>query len=214
MSTIETVHSPLGSLTPYAARFTAVLAVGGGALQLLATVVFVSFEGGVNEGVVGGTLTVWSCFALAGAFVGAYRLLEPLRPRLAAWLTLVALIAFIAGAGFGRQAINVAAVGTEFLNDDAAIEAAPIGLLAYLPWGWFAPLTFVLAGIVLWRAGAIPWWNGTLLVLGGILFVSARPAQLAPLAIACDVVILAALTALAIRLRAIARRPAPADSRV
>lgn len=208
-----TVPTPsLGSLTPFAARFTGVAAITGGALLLLSTVAFVTVGGGVNDGVLGGTITVWAVFALAVAFVGICRLLEPARPRLAQWLTLVAVIGFVAGGGFGLQAIHLEAFGDGgYLDDEAAIEAAPIGLLAYLPWGWFTPLTFVLAGVVLWRAGVVPWWNGTLLILGGILFISARPARIDALAILTDVVLLAALTAVAVRLFAAARSAGVSD---
>lgn len=124
----------------------------------------------------------------------------------------MAVIGFIAGAGFGLQAIHTQSYGTGgYLDDDAAINAAPIGLLAHLPWGWFTPLAFLLAGIFLWRTAVVPWWNGGLFVLGGVLFISARPARIDALAILTDIVLLADLMALATRLFAAARQPVPVN---
>ncbi len=205
----------LGTLSPYAARFTGVLAIVGGTLQLASTVVSVTLEGGVNNGVTGGTITVWSAFVLAGAFVGLYRWAEPRYPRTTPWLTLVALTAMVAGGGFGHQAIHLGAFGpTDYLSNDAAIADNPIGLLAWVPWGWFAPLSYGLVGGVLARARLIPWWNGAVLIAGGVLFISARPAQVSWLALVCDVVLLAGLTAAGVRLIGAAREPRPAGARV
>ena len=198
----------LGSLTPFAARFTAVLAILGPLLLLASTVAFVTVGNGINNGVLGGTINVWSCIVFIPAFAGIYRLLEPARPRLAAWLTLVAAAAFVGGTGFGHGAIYEDALGSEAL---LAVDEHPISLLALLPWGWMGPVTFALAGAFLWRAGVVPWWNGALLILGGVLFVTGRPARIDAIAIITDVVLLVALTAIAVRLFAAARAARPAE---
>lgn len=200
----------LGSLTPFAARFAAVLAILGSSLFLLSTIAFVTVGNGINNGVVGGVITVWACLTLIPAFAGIYRLLEPDRPRLAAWLTLVASAAFIGGTGFGAGAIIEEALGSDAnLMID---QEHPFSLLALLPWGWMAPITFVAAGIALWRAGVVPRWNGLLLILGGILFVTGRPARIDAIAILTDVVLLVALSAIAVRLFAAARVAGTTDT--
>lgn len=191
-------RSPLGSLTPRTARLTAGAAILAPVLLLTSTLVFVLAENGINNGVTGGVISLWSCIVFIAAFAGIYRMLEPDRPRTAWWLTAVAGAAFIGGAAFSLGAVYEATLGTDTVL--SVQDTHPFSLLAYVPWGWCAPLTFILAGAFLWRTGVVPWWNGSLIILGGILFVTGRPARIDAIAIATDIVLILGLGALALRL--------------
>lgn len=200
------VQLPLGSLTARSARLTAGAAILAPALLLTSTLVFVLAENGINNGVAGGVLNLWSCIVFIAAFAGIYRTLDPDRPRTAWWLTAVAGAAFIGGAAFSVSAAYEAALGSDTVL--LVQEAHPFSLLAFVPWGWCAPLTFILAGAFLWRAGVVPWWNGSLMILGGILFVIGRPARIDAIAIATDIVLIIGLGAFALRLLRSANRAA------
>lgn len=155
-------------------------------LLLASTVAFVTAGEGINDGVLGGTIGVWSCFAFILAFVGIVRTLEPVVPRAAAVLLVLSVIGMAAGVGFNVQAIHKGYFGDDFLNTvDEGSDL--LGLLGFLPWGWFVPLTFVLTGVLVWRTKVFPTWTALPLVVGGILFVSARPAQNDVLAVIGDV---------------------------
>lgn len=213
MSTTESLTSTglpgarLGSLTARTARLTAGAALVAPALLLASSAVFLFAESGVNNGPGGGTLTVWACIAFLAAFAGIYRMLDPERPRTVWWLTALAGAAFIGGATFGIDAIYEAALGSAAFA--AVVEAEEwFVVFAYLPWGWLAPLSFVLCGSFLWRAKAIPWWNGLLLILGGILFVAGRPARIDSIVLAADVVLIVGFVAIAVQLLRRAARAA------
>lgn len=170
-------------------------------LLLASTVAFLTVGGGINDGILGGVLTVWAVLAFALAFLGCARLLEPGMPRAARVLTFGAAALAVGGAGFGISAVHV-----EVLREDhgvdavAALDAHPLTWLALLPWGWFMPLTCILAGVFLWRGRLVPWWHGILFILGGVLFVTGRPAQIGLVAVGTDLVLLAAFGILAVRL--------------
>jgi hypothetical protein len=166
-------------------------------LMLLSTIAFITDGEGINEGVVGGTIGVWTAVAFVIAFVGIGRMLEPLSPRWALAVTLLASIGFTAGVAFNVDAIFVGLIGPEL---DTAIDEAIdeggtnlVGIFAFIPGGWFAPISMVVTGIALWRTKIVPRWSGALLLAGGILFVIARPERIDILAIVADVVIFAAL---------------------
>jgi len=183
------------TLTPFAARIYGTATIAAPLLLLASTLAFVTEGEGINEGVLGGTIGVWSAFAFAVAFVGILRLIEPSAPRAAAALTVLALIGFTAGVAFNVDAIYVALIPeltVERLND-AMTGGDAIAILAFLPWGWFVPLTFVLTGVMLWRTHTVAPWSGILLIIGGILFVASRPERINALALTGDVVRVVAL---------------------
>ena len=171
-------------------RIAGTAAVLGPLLLLSSSLLFLFVENGINDGVLGGTVGMWSCFALAVAVPGVLRALEPVAPRAAPRVALVATIGFVAGAAFNIQAMYGAATGIVLL--DRVGDGVPLlALLAFLPWGWFAPLGLALTGWLLLRAGArLP---GGLLVAAGILFVIGRPGTIGPLVLASDVALIAAL---------------------
>lgn len=181
------------TLNPMAARVYGWAIIVAPLLLLASTAAYLSVGGGINDGVLGGTIGVWSCFAFAIAFVGILRLLEPSAPRIAPILTAVALMAFAGGGvAFNIQALNLGAFGNDFLETNLD-GADAVGIFAFLPWGLFVPLTFVLTGIMLWRTRAVARWSSALFIASGIMFVSARPARIDVLALTADAVIVLAL---------------------
>ncbi|MFD0856957.1 hypothetical protein ACFQ07_32300 [Actinomadura adrarensis] len=204
------MNGNLPGLSPLAARVHGSALALAPVLLLCSTIAFI-YEGGINDGVVGGTIGVWSTFALGIGFVGLFRTLEPASPRLMPVLLPVAVIAFTAGAMFNVQAMYLAAYGNDLLTDiteGGAADIAPIGVFAFLPWGLLAPLTFVLTGLLLWRTRTAPKSTAALLVLGGLLFVASRPERIEPLALAADATLILALVPLGWSL-ATGRHPTP-----
>ncbi len=166
-------------------RLLALAAVVAPVVFLLSDVAYLTDGNGINNGVLGGTVGVWSVFLLGWAFLGISRALETVAPRGALTLLVLAVPMVAGGAAFNVNAIHWDHFGNDFMS--AADEAA-VGVLAFLPWGWFAPLSFVVAGTFVWRTAIAPRWAGAITALAGLLFISARPAQIDALAIACDVV--------------------------
>jgi glucan phosphoethanolaminetransferase (alkaline phosphatase superfamily) len=184
-----------GTLSPSAARIHGWAIMLAPLLLLASTVTFI-YEGGINNGVVGGTIGVWSTFAFAIGIAGIYRLLEPRAPRIAPVFMAIALIGFVGGAAFNIQAMYLAGYGNDLLTDiteGRLAGASTIGTFAFLPWGLLVPVTLVATGILLWRTRTVPTWSAALLVLGGVLFVASRPARIDPLALAADAVLVLAL---------------------
>jgi hypothetical protein len=197
----------LGTLPPVAARVSGIAAIAGPLLLLASTAAYVVDGEGINHGVLGGVIGVWSCFALAVAFMGTLRLLEPRAPRAAPILTAVAVTGFGAGVGFNIEAIYRGIIGSE-LDDTftAAVEGPDaVALLGFLPWGWFVPLALVLSGAFLWRTGTVSGWSGALLIASGVLFVTARPARLDIIAMVGDGLLILALVPIGWALLANAR---------
>jgi hypothetical protein len=166
-------------------------------LMLLSTIAFITEGEGINEGVVGGTIGVWTAVAFVIAFIGIGRMLEPRSPRWGLAVTLLASVGFTTGVAFNVDAVFVGLIGPELDTAiDEAIDAGGtnlVGIFAFIPGGWFAPVSMVVAGIALWRSQIVPRWTGALLIVGGVLFVISRPERIDALAIVSDVVIIAAL---------------------
>lgn len=200
-----------GTLTPFAARLYGVAVIVAPLLMLGSTIAYVFAGDGINEGVLGGTVGVWSSFAMAVAFVGILRLLEPRAPRAAPILTLLSVTAFCAGVAFNVQAMYLAGFGVDFLTEAAEGSADGIGILAFLPWGWFAPLSMVLVGAFLWRTRTVSWWSGALLIVGGILFVTARPARIEAIAMVGDSALILAMVPIGWAMLTGARAVPPAE---
>jgi hypothetical protein len=206
-------NSP-AAMSPLAARIYGVAAILGPLLLLGATTAYILEGEEVNRGVLGGTISVWASFAMIIALVGVLRLLEINRPRAAPILTIFALTGFAAGIAFSMDAIFAAIVGPDL---DAALDAAiddgsgTILILAYLPWGWFAPLSLILIGIFLWRSRTTPWWTGALMIAGGVLFVVGQMERIGVIALIGDAVLLLAFAPIGWMLFRRARRPEIAD---
>lgn len=182
------------TLSPFAARFYGVAVIVAPLLMLASTLAFITAGDGINQGVLGNTMGVWVAFTFATAMVGILRLLEPRAPRAAPILTAFTLAGFCGGVAINMDYLMAELGGPEFdaaINE--AIDAQPIAILALLPWGWFAPLSLILVGIFLWRTRTTAWWNGALLIAGGVLFVASRPESIEVLALVADGVLILAL---------------------
>jgi hypothetical protein len=185
---------------PTLARITGFAAILAPVLLLLSSVAFLTAGGGVNDGILGGTIGVWSCIGLAIATIGICRLAEPLAPRAAPIVNAVALTGWVAGVAFNVQAIHLDRYGDKFLGDPDLAGGDLVGILAFLPWGWMAPLGFILMGWLLWRTRVVATWAAGLLALGGVLFVTGRPARIDAIVIATDVVLTVALVTIGLQL--------------
>lgn len=195
-----------GSLSPFAARFYGVAVIVAPLLLLGSTVAFLTAGEGINQGVLGNTMGVWVAFTFAIAIVGILRVVEPRAPRAAPILTAIALAGFCGGVAINIDYLFIELGGPAFnaaINE--AVDAQPVAILALLPWGWFGPLSFILVGIFLWRTRTTAWWNGALLIAGGVLFVAGRPATIDALALAADAVLILALVPVGLAMIASAR---------
>lgn len=190
------------------ALITGTAAILGPVLLLLSTVAYITAGGGINDGVLGGTIGVWSCICLAIATIGICRLAEPLAPRAAPIVNVVALTGWLGGVAFNVQAMYLDHAGTDLLADAGEGRGDGIwyAFFAFLPWGWMAPFGFILMGWLLWRTRVVPAWVGGLLALGGVLFVAGRPERIDVVAVTTDVVLTVALAAVGLRLLQEARR--------
>lgn len=186
---------------------------------LIGAVVYISFEGPrINEGVVGGTISVWACFLMAVGFVGFGRLVEPVAPRGATLLTILGVVGYAAGAMFHAAFIHSGRFGryTDYPNYitsrlfDAEFEGEDVGnffgIFAYIPWGWMQPTAYALGGVLVLRTRLAPRWSGWALIGAGIAMIVGEPQQIAPIAIAGDVLAALGLVPVAIAVLAAARR--------
>lgn len=183
------------TFSPTAARVHGWATILAPVLLLASTLAFIS-EDGINDGVAGGTIGVWSTFAFVIAFAGVYRMIEPRLPRIGPIFMALTLIGFTAGAAFNVQAMYFGAYGTDLLADlsDGRLPNEPaVGVFAFLPWGLLVPVTLIATGILLWVSRTVPKWSAALLIAGGVLFVASRPERIDALAIAADLVLVAAM---------------------
>lgn len=182
------------TLSPTAARLFGLATIAAPLLLLGSTIAYIN-EDGINNGVVGGTIGVWSTIALVVAFAGLYRMIEERAPRVGPVFGSIALAGFTAGTAFNVQSMYLAAYEKDLLSDitAGAPGVSAIGFFAFLPWGWLGPVSFVATGILLWRTRTAPTWSAALLVLGGVLFVASRPERINLLAVACDITLVLAL---------------------
>jgi hypothetical protein len=189
-------------MSPLAARIYGVAAVIAPLLLIATTVAYIVEGEGINHGVVGGTIGVWSAIAMVIAMVGVLRLLEVRRPRAAPILSLFALSGFTAGVTFNVEAAFRAMVPELDAGVDAAIDdgSGMMAIFMFLPWGWFAPLSLILVGIFLWRSGTTAWWTGALMIVSGVLFVVGQMENIGMIAIASNVALLLALAPVALAL--------------
>jgi uncharacterized membrane protein YgdD (TMEM256/DUF423 family) len=180
------------------ARVYGIAAILAPLLLLASTIAFITDGEGLNVGVLGGVVGVWSAFAFVIAFVGILRMLEPRAPRAAAIMTVLAMTGFASGVAFDVNAIFDEIVGPVELAAalDAAIDAggtAGLSILAFLPWGFFGPVSMMVIGILLWRTRVTARWSAALLAVGGVLFVASRPERINLLALIADSVLVLAL---------------------
>jgi hypothetical protein len=127
----------------------------------------------------------------------------------AAGLTVLGMVATGAGAGYGIDSIQSAVFGTGTLMET---DSSAVPFVLNMP-GLLAPLTLALLGITLARTGAAPKSLGYLLAVGAVLFPASRIPDIEPLALASDLLVVASLVPIGLRLlggRATSARPAVA----
>jgi hypothetical protein len=184
------------TLSPFAARAFGLALIIAPLLLLASTIAYITEGEKINHGVLGGTIGVWSVFAIGFAMVGLFRMLEPHAPRASIILTLMIVMVVAGGTAFNIQGIFVALYDVDFMNDTAITGSDTIAILAFLPWGLFMPITMIATGVVLWRTRAVARPVAILFAAAGILFVASRPEQINVLAIFSDLVFLAAMAPL------------------
>lgn len=206
-------------LTPPSRRVFGAATIAGPLLLLASTIAFLTAGDGINDGVLGGTVSVWAVITMGAALVGLLRLLEPHAPRAAALLTLTAIAGVAGGAAFSVDGIYHPLFGLGPDDPFNAFQGADaIAILAFLPWGWLIPFTLTLSGVMFWRTGAvIPRRSAALLIAGGVLFVAGRPARIDPIVVVTDLVLIAALVPIGwnmLKARTAPAAPQPAEPRV
>lgn len=183
-------------------RLTAVAAVVGPVVMLASTIAFAANGAGMSEGEAPGAILVWSAIAYGVALVGLARSLDRSSARLAAAVTALGVAGACGTAAYGLDAIQQAVLA----GDVYSSPAVPIALR--IP-GLLFPLALLVLGVAVARSTGsagrdrLAAWA---LVAGAVLFPVGRIADLAPVALATDVLLLAALPAVAATLR----RPAGA----
>lgn len=186
-----------GTLSPYAARVHGGAMILAPLLLLASTIAFIAEGEGINDGVLGGTIGIWSIFALSIGFVGLLRLLEPSAPRAAPILLVFVLTGCIAGAGFQTLAILTPIFGPEINVVMENLEGSDtVALFAFFPWGLLLPLSLLLTGIALWRTALVARPSAALLILGGLLFAASRPEKVDVLALIADGTLVIALASI------------------
>lgn len=185
--------TPAGATAaPPSGRLTAAAAVVGPLVMLASTIAFVANGAGMSEGEAPGAILVWAAIAYGVALVGLARAVEPRSPRLAAAVTALGVAGVCGTAAYGLDAIQQAVLG----GDVYSSPAVPVALR--IP-GLLFPLALLVLGVAAARsvAGGRDRVAAWALVAGAVLFPVGRIADLAPVALATDVLLVAALPAVA-----------------
>ena len=189
------------ALSPPLRRLTAMAAAAGPALMVASTVAYVANGAGISEGEAGGAIQVWAFIVYGIALVGLARTVERIAPRAAAAVTALGVAGAGGGVAYGIDAIQLAVL-------DGTIHDSPATPVALRIPGMLFPLALAVLGVVLARTdGGRPRWIGWALVAGAVLFPVGRIADLAPVALASDLVLAAVIVTLALPLL----RPTPAN---
>ena len=164
-------------------------------LLLASTVAYGTLGEGHGVGAVGGLVQIPAMIAFAVAVVGLARWAEPAAPRAAAALTVLCLAGTAGGVAFGVDGVQAALFGTPGLDEVDLIGALALrgpGLL-------FPPSMFALA-VLLGVTGRASRPVAAAFALGALLFPVGRIFSLLPVAVATDLVLVAAMGALGLRL--------------
>lgn len=161
-------------------------------LLLVSTVAFLTAGNGINDGVLGGTISALASFAMVLGFVGIARTFEPVAPRGATALLVLSVLGAMTGLSYSISAIDLGLTGQAFVVSGGEGRDA-IGQLAFDPWGLCLPLAFVVLAVLVWRTRIFPRWIAVPSLLAGLLFVPSREVDLGALAVATDVLIVLGL---------------------
>lgn len=160
-----------------------------------------------------GVLQFYAAALFMFVLVSLAQTISAAAPRAAVALALLAVVGMAAGVGFAVDNIHGALLDDAYLVDDGGTAGI---LVAQLP-GLMGPIAWVGFGVALLQAGVRPRWSGWALIAGGLMFPISRIGEIAPLAIADDLVFLVALAPLGLALmrgrELLAGRPVRAPSR-
>jgi hypothetical protein len=117
-------------------------------------------------------------------------------PRAAVALGLLAVVGMAAGVGFAVDNIHGSLLDDRYLVDDGGVAGI---LVSQVP-GLMGPIAWVGIGVALLQAGLRPRWSGWALIAAGLLFPVSRIGDIAPLAVADDLIFVAALAPLGLAL--------------
>jgi hypothetical protein len=140
-----------------------------------------------------GILTFWTFPFMALAVYGVAGRLQGRSPIGRAVVTALVAIGACAGAGFATEVSMVEHFGVERLME----QDTPSAFLGLGIPGPMFPLGLVLLGLLSFRHRTLPRPQALLLTAGGVLFPLSRIPQTAPLALAADLLILAAFAPVA-----------------
>ena len=144
-----------------------------------------------------GILTFWALPFMALAVYGVAGRLQERSPMGRALVTALVTIGACAGAGFATEVSMVEHFGVERLMD----QDTPSAFLGLGIPGPMFPLGLVLLALLSFRHRTMPRGQALLLAAGGLLFPVSRIPQVAPLALAADLLILAAFAPVAFGVR-------------
>lgn len=192
---MTTTIAPVPTATAlHAPRTHGIAIIAAPALLLASTAAFLTAGDGINDGVLGGTISALASFAYVLGFIGVARSLESVAPRLSVAVMVLAVLGFMTGLSYSISAIDLGLTGQAFMGADPAPDGLDaIGVLAFDPWGLCVPLAYLCTAWVIWRKQAFPRWTALPLVVGAILFVPSREVDLPALPVATDVILLVAL---------------------
>lgn len=182
----------IGAAAPPLARLTTVAAVVAPVAMLASTIAFAANGAGISEGEAPGAILVWAAVAYGVALVGLARVVEVGSPRLAAAVTALGVAGACGTAAYGLDAIQQAVLAGDVYSSPAVPFALRIPGLLF-------PLALLVLGVAMARTatGGRDRLAAWALVAGAVLFPVGRIADLAPVALVTDAVLLGALPAAA-----------------
>ncbi len=134
---------------------------------------------------------------LTFGFVAACIPVAQRAPRAASALALLALFGLGGGGmGFAIDGLHQTVFGSPSLADDGGLAGAIAPTVA----GLFGPIAIVAIGVAALRTRTLPVATGVLMVVAGAAFPLSRIGEIAPLAAAVDVLLVAALAPIGLRL--------------
>ncbi|MCI0157658.1 hypothetical protein KNO15_13235 [Leifsonia shinshuensis] len=155
---------------------------------------------GGHYGIVGGMLIAVATVPWVYGLLGEYGRLRPLLPRIAGLWLLLVLLGMFGTIAFGLQGFFEGVFGVADRTAlDAFADYPPWGAAVLLLSGPVFPFALLILGILHWRTRLSPRWTAGLLCAAAVLFPLARLLRLEPLAVAADLLMLAAFCVLAWR---------------
>jgi hypothetical protein len=163
-------------------------------LMLTSSIVYVVTDE-LGHGVPGGIVQNLAMICFMLVVIRLTTLVSDSSPKVAAALLLVGIVGVAGGIGYGVNAYAVEVTGVD-MNDTAGAAATALQTAGIL-----FPLMFIGFGATLLLTKTVPAPIALALVVGGVLFPLGRIPGIDALALASDVTLLVALTAVAVSTR-------------